>query len=79
MEKVMKIMMPSFKDPMHVLLHSLPPTLQQATSNSRLHWRLLDTHRQHGPVSCGVTAPFSWVLVHKVLFEPSKSLSPGPV
>ena len=29
-----------------------------------------------GPVSCGVTAPFSWVLVHtKVLFAPSKSLS----
>ena len=31
---------------MHVLLHSVPPTLQQATTNPRLHWRLLDTHRQ---------------------------------
>ena len=31
---------------MHVLQHSVPPTLQQATTNPRLHWRLLDTHRQ---------------------------------
>ena len=31
---------------MHVLLHSVSPTLQQATTNPRLHWRLLDTHRQ---------------------------------
>ena len=29
-----------------------------------------------GPVSCGVTAPSSWVLVHKVLSVPSKSLFP---
>ena len=29
-----------------------------------------------GSVSCGVTAPFSWGLVHKVLSVPSKSLSP---
>ena len=27
----------------------------------------------------GVIAPFSWVLVHKVLFVPSKSLFPSPV
>ena len=27
-------------------------------------------------VSCGVTAPFSWVLAHKILFVPSKSLFP---
>ena len=31
---------------MHVLLQSLPPTLQQATTALRLHWRLLDTPRQ---------------------------------
>ena len=31
---------------MHILLHSVPPTLQQATTDPRLHWRLLDTHRQ---------------------------------
>ena len=32
--------------PMQALLHSVPPTLQQATSNPRLHQRLLNTHRQ---------------------------------
>ena len=31
---------------------------------------------ESGSVSCGATAPFSWVLVHKVLFVPSKSLFP---
>ena len=30
-----------------------------------------------GEVSCGATAPFSWVLVHKVLFVPSKSPFPS--
>ena len=32
-----------------------------------------------GSVSCGVIATFSWVLVHKFLFVPSKSLFPSPV
>ena len=32
-----------------------------------------------GSVSCRANAPFSWVLVHKVLFVPSKSLFPSPV
>ena len=32
-----------------------------------------------GSVSCGVTAPFSWVLVHKVLSVPSQILFPSPV
>ena len=31
---------------MHALLPSVPPTLQQATTNPRLCWRLLDIHRQ---------------------------------
>ena len=31
---------------MHALPHSVPPTLQQATTDQHLHWRLLDTHRQ---------------------------------
>ena len=44
--EVMKIMVTSFKNPMHVLLHSVSPTLQQATTSPHLHWRLLDTHRQ---------------------------------
>ena len=39
-------------------------------------WTLMD---KSGSVSCGVTAPFFWVLVHKVLFVPSKSLIPSPV
>ena len=30
-------------------------------------------------VSCGITAFFSWVLVHKVLFVLFKSLFPNPV
>ena len=48
---------------MYVLLHSVPPTLQQATTDPRLCRRLLDTTCKSGTVSCGVTAPFSWVLV----------------
>ena len=31
---------------MHVLLCSVPPSLQQATTDPRLHRRLPDTHRQ---------------------------------
>ena len=31
---------------MHTLLHSLSLTLQQATTDLCLHWRLLDTHGQ---------------------------------
>ena len=54
------------------LLHSVPPTLQQATADPRLHQRLPG---KPGAVSCGVTAPFFWVLVHKVLFVPSQSVS----
>ena len=39
----------------------MPPTLQQATADPRLHQRLLNTHGQVGSVSCRVTVPFSWV------------------
>ena len=42
----------------------MPQTLPQATNDPHLLWRFPDTHRQ---VSCGVTVPFSWVLVNKVL------------
>ena len=49
---------------MHVLLCSVLPTRQWATTDSHLPWRLLDTYSKSGSVSCGVTAPFSWVLVH---------------
>ena len=62
---------------MHALLHSVPPTLQQATTNPCLHQRLLDTHRE-----VWVTLLWghcSFLLgpgVHMVLFVPSKSLFP---
>ena len=60
---------------MQALLHSLPPALQQATSDPRLRWRLLDTHRE-------VWVSLFWVHcsfllgpgAHKVLFVPFKSL-----
>ena len=51
----------------------MPPTLQQATTDPCLRQRLPDTHRQ---VSCGVTVPFSWVLVHKVLLCPPRVYFP---
>ena len=62
---------------MHALLHSVPPTLKQATADPHLCWRLLDTHRQvwlnlllgHCSFVLGPSA-------HKVLFVPSKSLFP---
>ena len=62
---------------MHTLLHSVLLTLQQATTNPRLCWILLDTHRQvwvnllygHCSFLMGPDA-------HKVLFVPSMSLFP---
>ena len=69
----MKIMGAPSKGPVP---HSVPLTLQQATANLGLHWRFLALTGKPGSVSCEVTAPFSWVLVHKVLFVPSKSLFP---
>ena len=47
------------------------PLLSHASTGDS--WMLTD---KSGSVSCGVTAPFSWVLMHKVLFVPSKSLFP---
>ena len=77
MVEVMKIMANSFKSPIHALLHSVPPTLQQATADPCLHLRPLDTHRK-------IWVSFLWGLcsfllgpgVHKALFVPSKSLFP---
>ena len=62
---------------MHALLHSVPPTPQQATIHPRLCQRLLDTHGQVW-VSL-LWSHFSFILgpgAHKVLFVPSKSLFP---
>ena len=75
MMEVMKIMVTSFKSPMHALLHSVPPTLKQATTDPHLHQRLLDTHGQVW-VSL-LWSHCSFFLdpgANKVLFVPSKSL-----
>ena len=45
---------------MPVLLHSVTPALQQATTDPCLHWKLPG---KSGSVSCVGTAPFSRVLV----------------
>ena len=62
---------------MYVLLHSVPPTLQQATTNPRLHQRLLDTP---GHVWVSLLWGHCYYLLgpgaHKILFVPSKSLFP---
>ena len=65
------------KGPTQALPHSVPPTLQQATADPRLHQRLLDTH---GPVWVSLLwGRCSFLLgpgAHKVLLVPSKSLFP---
>ena len=60
------------------LLLSGSLTLQQATVDPHLHQRLPDTQRPFGWLSCGVTAPLSWVLVGTrfCLCPPRVSLSP---
>ena len=72
MVEVMKIMRPPSKGPMHVRLHSVPPTLQQATTDPHLCQRLLDMHRQ---VLWGHCSFLLGPGVHKFLFVPTKSLS----
>ena len=77
MVEVMKIMVTSFKRTKHVLLHSVSPALQQATTDPRLCQRLLDTHG-HVWVSF-LRGHCSFLLgpgVHKILFVPSKNLFP---
>ena len=48
---------------MPALPHSEPPSQQQATANSWLHQRLLTLMGKSGSVFCGVTAPFSGILM----------------
>ena len=62
---------------MHTLQHSVPPTLEQATTDPCLCWRLLDTHG-HVWISF-LWGHCSFLLgpgAHKVLFVPSKNLFP---
>ena len=77
MVEVVKIMATSFKRSHDALLRSVPQTLQQATADTCLHWRLLDTDGQVW-VSL-LWGHCSFLLgpgVQKVLFVPSKSLFP---
>ena len=67
--EVVKIMVTSLKSPIHVLLHSVVSTLQQAPTNPRL-CRNSWTHTGNSGQFCGVTDPFSWVLMHEVLLCP---------
>ena len=73
MLEVMKIMVTSLKRSHACTATVRAPNLQQATTDPCLRRRLPDTHRQ---VSCGVTVPFSWVLVHKVLLCPPRVYFP---
>ena len=78
MVELRKIMVTALKSPAYALLHSISLTLQQATINPHLCWRLLDTHSQ---TSLGQSLVGSLLLsptsgAHKVLFGPSKSLFP---
>ena len=62
MVEVMKIMATSFKS--HACTDALSaPTLQQATIDPHLSHRLWTLTAESGSVSCGIIAPFSWVLV----------------
>ena len=62
---------------MHALLHSVSPTLQQATTDPHLRQRLLDTH---GQVWVNLLWGHCSFLLHpgarKILFVPSQSLFP---
>ena len=67
----------SFKYPIHELLQSMPPNLQQATADPHLCQRLLDTHGQVCvSLLWGHCSLFLGPGAHKVLFVPSKSLFP---
>ena len=62
------------------LLHSVPPTLQQATANPRLRQRLQDTPGQvWGSLLWGHSSFLLGPGAHKVLFVPSKCLFPSPM
>ena len=62
---------------MQALPHSGPPTLQLASTDPRLCWRLLDTHGQVWlSLLWGHCSFLLGPVVHKVLFVPSKSLLP---
>ena len=74
MVEVMEIMSPPAKGPStHCCTQCPQPCSRPPSISAGDFWTLAG---KSGPVSCGVTAPFSWVLVHKVLSVPSKHLFP---
>ena len=77
MVEVRKTMVTSFKMSHACTAALSPPTLQQATADSRLHQMLLDTH---GEVWVSLLwGHCSFLLgpgAHRVVFVPSKSLFP---
>ena len=79
MVEAMKMMVTSLKRSMHVLLHSVPPTLKQATTNPRLCQKLSDTHRQvQDSLLCGHCSFFLGPGAQGSVV-PSKSLFPSPM
>ena len=65
----------SFKRTLFALLYSVPLTLQQASAGDC--WTLKG---KSGSVSCGYTAPFSWLLVHTRFYLcPPRVCFPSPV
>ena len=77
MVEVMKTMATSFQRPHGALLHSVPrPCIRPPSTHAstRGSWTLTG---RSGSVSCGVTAPLSWVLVHtRFCLCPPASVSP---
>ena len=75
--EVMKIMVTSLKKSHACTATLSAPTLQQATANPCLCWRLLETHRQVWvSLFWGHCSFLMGPGEHKVLFVPSKSLFP---
>ena len=72
MVEVMEIMAHPSTGPVHTLPHSVPPTLLTHAS-TRDFWTLTGILES---VSFGVTAPFSWVLVHTRFCLFSSRISP---
>ena len=76
MVEVMRIKEISFKSSMLTLPDSVPQLCSRPLpihSSARDSWTLMG---KSGSGSCGVTAPCSWVLVHKVVCALQESVSP---
>ena len=72
MVELMKMMVTSFQRSRACTATLRAPTLQQAAADPHLPGDSWTLPGESGPVSCGVPAPFSWVLVHKVCLCPPR-------